>query len=74
MERRAVALPRITPEDIRRMSIEELRAAAAKRLEELCGPLTPEERQERQARVDKMVAEELEELAGRKRGGGGKRR
>jgi len=64
-------LPRITPEDIRRMSVEELRAAAAKRLEELCGPLAPEERQ---ARVDKMVAEELEELAGRKRGGGGGRR
>lgn len=53
------------------MSAEELRAAAAKRLEELCGPLA---RADLEARVDKAVAEELEELEGKKRGREGGRR
>lgn len=64
-------MPRITPEDIRQMSVEGLRAAAAKRLEELCGPLA---RADLEARVDKAVAEELEELEGKKRGREGGRR
>lgn len=61
-------MPRITPEDIRRMSAEELRAAAARRLEELCGPPA---REDAEAQADRVVAEELEEL--RKRGGGRRR-
>lgn len=46
-------MPRFTPEDIRRLSVEELRARAAKRLEELCALPEGERKREREPAGEK---------------------